>query len=161
MDGVQQLERLFAYDAWANREVLSNLEKASASATPPSPRSLRLLSHVAAAELVWLARLENRKAPLAVWPELTLAQCAEQVKKLPRVWQDYFADLSPDDLPTTIAYVNSKGEKFDSSVGDVLLHVVLHSAYHRGQIASDVRATGRDPAYTDYIHCARTGLLST
>jgi uncharacterized damage-inducible protein DinB len=155
MDGVQQLDRLFAYDEWANRETLANLEKA----TSPSPRALKLLNHVVAAELLWLARLENSKPPLPVWPELSLAKCAQQVKALPRKWQDYFADLAPADLSESIAYVNTKGESFKSSIGDVLMHVVLHSAYHRGQIAADVRASGRDPAYTDFIHCVRNGLI--
>ena len=123
------------------------------------PRALQLLSHVVAAELLWLARLENRKPPLAVWPALTLAQCADHLKALPHKWQDLFADLAPDDLASAIDYVNSKGESFRSTIGDVLMHVVLHSAYHRGQIAADVRANGRDPAYTDFIHCVRNGWI--
>ena len=155
MDSVQQLERLYAYDEWANREVLANLQAAPA----PNPRALKLLNHVVGAELLWLARLENRPSPVAVWPDFTLAECAEHVRKLPRMWQDYFADLAPEDLTTSISYVNSKGEPFKSEVGDVLTHVTLHSAYHRGQIAADVRASGRDPAYTDFIHCTRNGLL--
>lgn len=156
MDLVKHLERMYAYDDWANREVIGNLRRASARA---SPRSLRLMNHVVGAELLWLARLENRKAPLAVWPELTLEQCADQVRQLAHLWPDYFADLDPDDLATTIPYANSKGEKYDSAIGDVLTHVVVHSAYHRGQIAADVRSSGGEPAYTDYIHCMRQGLL--
>ena len=155
MDSVQQLDRLFAYDEWANRETLANLEAAPA----PNARSLRILNHVVGAELLWLARLEHGEPPCPVWPDFTLAQCAPHVRELPRRWQDYFADLAPDDLATTVAYVNSKGERHASAVGDVLMHVVLHSAYHRGQIAADVRASGRAPAYTDFIHCARSGLL--
>ena len=155
MDGVQQLERLFAYDEWANGEALANLQ----AAPKPEARALKLLNHVVGAELLWLARLENRRAPVAVWPDFTLAQCADHVKSLPRRWQDYFADLAPADLATPIDYVNSKGEKFESTVGDILMHVVLHSAYHRGQIAADVRTAGRDPAGTDFIHCTRTGRI--
>ncbi len=30
---------------------------------------------------------------------------------------------------------------------------------HRGQVASDVRASGGVPAYTDYIHALRQGLI--
>jgi uncharacterized damage-inducible protein DinB len=44
-------------------------------------------------------------------------------------------------------------------VGDILTHVVAHSAYHRGQIAAAVRAAGGAPAYTDFIHAARRGLV--
>ena len=158
MDAVQQLERLFTYDEWANREVLANLAQAERAAAPDA-RALRLLNHVVGAELLWLARLERRKPPIAVWPELSLSQCAEHVKQLPRQWQDYFADIEPADLATKIEYVNSKGEKHASTIGDVLTHVALHSAYHRGQIAADVRASGREPAYTDFIHCTRMGLI--
>jgi uncharacterized damage-inducible protein DinB len=55
--------------------------------------------------------------------------------------------------------VNSKGEPWRSAVGDVLDHVLLHGAYHRGQIASDLRAAGCEPAYTDFIHAVRSGRL--
>ena len=44
---------------------------------------------------------------------------------------------------------------------DVLLHVVMHSVYHRGQAAADVRANGGTPAYTDFIHAVRTGRISS
>lgn len=160
-DAVQQLERLFTYDEWANREVLANLTQAAGGTVTlgPNARALRLLNHVVGAELLWLARLERRKPQNAVWPEFTLAQCAEHMKQLPRQWQDYFADIEPADLASKIAYVNSKGEKHESTIGDVLTHVALHSSYHRGQIAADVRASGRDPACTDYIHCTRMGLI--
>jgi uncharacterized damage-inducible protein DinB len=41
-------------------------------------------------------------------------------------------------------------------VDDILMHVVMHSAYHRGQIALEVRCAGQTPAYTDFIHAIRT-----
>ena len=44
---------------------------------------------------------------------------------------------------------------------DVLLHVVMHSVYHRGQIATEVRAAGHTPAYTDYIQAVRTDSIAT
>jgi uncharacterized damage-inducible protein DinB len=37
--------------------------------------------------------------------------------------------------------------------------VLLHSAYHRGQIASFMRASGDTPAYTDFILAVRQGLI--
>ena len=42
---------------------------------------------------------------------------------------------------------------------DILSHVLRHSHYHRGQIASAVREAGGTPAYTDFIHAVRTGLI--
>jgi uncharacterized damage-inducible protein DinB len=37
--------------------------------------------------------------------------------------------------------------------------VLFHSAYHRGQIASQMRAAGFTPAYTDFIHAVREGFI--
>jgi uncharacterized damage-inducible protein DinB len=155
-DLLRHLERLFAADDWANREVLVQMK---GSAVPPSARALKLLNHVVAAELVWLARLEKEAAPFAVWPDFTLHECEEQLRSLPRKWRDWFADLAPSDLAESIDYVNSKGQKFSSRIDDVLTHVILHSSYHRGQIAADVRTNGGEPVLTDFIHCARSGLL--
>lgn len=43
----------------------------------------------------------------------------------------------------------------------VMAHVVAaqRPSYHRGQIASEVRAAGREPAYTDFIHSVRQGFI--
>jgi uncharacterized damage-inducible protein DinB len=155
-DLLRHLERLFAADDWANREVLVQMK---GSAVPPSPRALKLLSHVVGAELLWLARLEKEPSPCPAWPEFTLHECEEQLRSLPRKWRDWFADLAPSDLAESIDYVNTKGQKFASRIDDVQTHVILHSSYHRGQIAADVRAGGGEPVLTDFIHCARSGLL--
>jgi uncharacterized damage-inducible protein DinB len=58
-----------------------------------------------------------------------------------------------------VACKNTKSEPRSSSVQDILTHVLLHSAYHRGQIASQVRAGGETPASTDFIHAVRQGLI--
>jgi uncharacterized damage-inducible protein DinB len=46
-------------------------------------------------------------------------------------------------------------------VDDIATHVVFHSHYHRGQIASLVRAAGHTPAYTDFIHAIRSRATGT
>ncbi|HUP65893.1 MAG TPA: DinB family protein [Thermoanaerobaculia bacterium] len=38
--------------------------------------------------------------------------------------------------------------------------MVTHSAYHRGQIISHIRAAGQEPPYIDFIQAARTGMLA-
>jgi len=82
-----------------------------------------------------------------------------ELEDLARRWEDYLDDLAPADLSREIAYVNSKGEPWKTTVADVLDHVLLHSSYHRGQIASHLRAAGLEPAYTDFVHAARQGFL--
>jgi uncharacterized damage-inducible protein DinB len=152
--------RQFEYDTWANREVLFTIQRISASASETQlTRSLELLSHILSAERLWLERLAAQRQSLPVWPEFLVNQCEAQIEELSRLWRDYFSQLTSSALSEKMAYKNSKGESWSSTVQDVLTHVLLHSAYHRGQIASQMRTAGHTPAYTDFIHSVRTGLI--
>jgi uncharacterized damage-inducible protein DinB len=146
------IHRLLEYDQWANREALDSLTDTGS----PPPGALKRMAHIVAAEVLWLARLERRPSPLAVWPDLSLAQCAMWLADLEAQWKRYLAGLTPARLTDRVEYVNSKGESFAGPVEDILTHVVIHSAYHRGQIAVEVRTAGHQPAYTDFIHAVRT-----
>jgi uncharacterized damage-inducible protein DinB len=139
-----RVSRLIRYDIWANRETLGSLERNS----PPS-KSLRWMAHILGAEQLWMARLRRLEPALPVWPDLDLEECGMQLDELSRLWPAYLAGLS----------TNSKGESWTSTVEEILTHVTIHSAYHRGQIAADLRSAGSDPAYTDYIHAVRQGLI--
>jgi len=129
--------------------------------TAPNPpaRSLKLIAHILSAEGLWLARLKQQRPPLPVWPELALAQCEAEGDALGTSWRSYLEECKEAGLSRQISYVNSKGESWSSQVDDVPLHVITHSAYHRGQIASDMRAAGLTPAYTDFIHAIRQELV--
>jgi uncharacterized damage-inducible protein DinB len=151
----RDLQRLFEYDDWANREIsaaLQNLEN-------PPPRSVRLLAHIVSAERLWLERLRLQKQTYPVWPDFSLEQCKLEIEELPKLWKQYLASLKEDGLSHSLTYKNSKGESWTSQKQDILMHVILHSAYHRGQIATDMRAAGFTPAYTDFIHALRQGLV--
>lgn len=144
--------RQFNYDAWANREVLAAMRKNGDDA-----RSLQLVSHILAAGRLWLERLQQRPQSVRVWPESDLTQCEAEAGKLEREWKAYLDSIG--DLSREISYKNSKGEAYTSRIDDILMHVILHGAYHRGQIASHMRECGQVPAYTDFIHGIRQGLV--
>jgi uncharacterized damage-inducible protein DinB len=146
------LQREFAYDAWANHETLAAIRKAGGDA-----RSLQLMAHILSAERLWLERLRQQPQSQPVWPEHDLERCESEAKELSRLWHEYLDTLASEDLSRDISYKNSKGEPWTSAIGDVLTHVTMHSAYHRGQIASHMRESGQTPAYTDFIHAVRQG----
>lgn len=149
-----QFGRLLQYDMWANRETLASLRQGA-----PPPRSLRWMAHIVGAEYLWLARLCGEPAPLPVWPDLPVDGLADHLGEISDRWREYLAGAYSPRLLEKVAYTNSKGESWTSTVEDILTHVTIHSAYHRGQIAADVRAAGQIPAYTDYIHAVRQGLI--
>jgi uncharacterized damage-inducible protein DinB len=148
MNAVDHFTRLFAYDAWANREVLAVLR----SAPEPPARSLKFIAHVLASERLWLERLEKQEQTLPVWPEFT-------PDDLSQLWKRYLAASTEADLAQSVSYRNSKGAAWKSRKDDILTHVITHSAYHRGQIAADMRGAGMIPAYTDFIHSVRQGFV--
>jgi uncharacterized damage-inducible protein DinB len=148
---LENIQRLFAYDDWANREILTVLQKLE---VPPA-RSVKLLAHIVSAERLWLERLRLQKQIYPVWPDFSLDQCKLEVQELPQLWKQYLASMKEACLSRSLTYKNTKGESWTSQKQDILMHVILHSAYHRGQIAADMRAAGITPAYTDFIHAVR------
>ena len=154
MNVADYLKRQFMYDGWANREVL----KAIRAAGDENKRSLQLMGHILGAERVWLERLKQAPQSVSVWPESDLGQCEAEAAQLERQWLEYLKAVA--DLSQTMSYKNTKGELWTSTIDDVLTHVVMHSAYHRGQIASHMREHGQTPAYTDFIHAVRQGHIA-
>lgn len=152
---IEHFQRMFSYDDWANREVLSSLQALEVA----PPRSVKWLAHILSAEKLWYERLQLQKPTYPVWPEFSLEHCKLVVEELPELWKAYLQSLKEDGLTRTLTYKNSKGESWSSSKQDILMHVIMHSAYHRGQIAADVRAAGFVPPYTDFIHAARQGFV--
>jgi uncharacterized damage-inducible protein DinB len=147
--------RLLGYDAWANAETVSSLRQGEVPT-----KALRWMGHIVGANALWLARLHEGPPTMAVWPDLGMDECAERIAQLAERWRRYLEALSLEDLGEGIGYRNSLGEYWTSTVGDILTHVTMHGAYHRAQIAAALRESGYTPAYTDFIHAARQGLIA-
>ena len=152
---LDRFRRELHYDDWANREVLRHLQRES---SPPAS-CVGWFAHVLGAKAEWLARLEGQKSELPVWPKLTLDELEPSLGRLRERWTHYLERLGPADLARSISYVNTKGDTWRSRIDDVLTHVLVHGAYHRGQIASAMREAGLTPPLTDYIHATRSGHL--
>jgi uncharacterized damage-inducible protein DinB len=149
--------RMFAYDLWANLECLKALRNVAAG---EDSRSLvGRMAHILSGEKLWLERILRAPQSMAVWPASTLEECERLAAEVALAWKDYLAGVASGGLDEMVEYRNSKGEAWSNRVEDVLTHVIMHSAYHRGQIALEVRAAGMEPAYTDFIHAVRQGLV--
>jgi uncharacterized damage-inducible protein DinB len=149
---VSSIGRLMAHLRWADDQVLEALRLAPGDR---AARALELYNHVLGAEAVWLARLYQRTATVAVWPALSLAEAGELAAKNHRGFDAFGASLGEADLAREVLYVNSAGQSFRSTVEDILLHVSLHGCYHRGQVALLMRDGQGQPAPTDFIAFVR------
>ncbi len=148
MDGNNYIRKLFDYDYWANCEAL-----ASVGALVNAPeRPLKIFSHIMGAQRLWLARFQNPNPPAAQpWPALTLEECRAAMEEMHTRWIAILDGMTPERLSSDLAYRNTQGVEFRTPIRDILMHLVMHSAYHRGQVAAAVREAGGKPAATDYV----------
>lgn len=106
-------------------------------------------------------RIHAKPATVAVWPSLTIDQCEELAYANCEAFGRLLSTVTPAALSTPIAYTNTAGVSFVSTLEDILAHVALHGSYHRGQIAIALREAGQAPAPTDYIAFARGAPAAT
>jgi uncharacterized damage-inducible protein DinB len=154
------LARLYDHMAWADASARDALQ-AMPAGSPELTRATELYAHLAGAEHVWLARVEGRAAAYPVWPALDLETAARLGAETVRELRTLVARLDADGLAREVAYTNSAGQAFRSRVDDILVHVALHGAYHRGQLALLTRIGGGQPASTDYIAFVRGAPAAT
>jgi uncharacterized damage-inducible protein DinB len=149
---LESIKRLFAYDAWANARILDSLKGAQ------SPTSLAPLAHLLVSEKIWLMRLRGEDtSAVNKSPELSHAECASLADEMRAGYASYLDSMGEDDLGSPLTYRNFRGAEFRTPVGEILTHVAMHGAYHRGQVAKALRAEGHAPADTDYITFVREG----
>ncbi len=150
------LGRLVDHMEWADERVLQSLRSARA----PLPAAISLFSHVLGAEHTWLRRINGEKPQVAVWPELTFQQCAQLAAENSNALRGLVASLGAGEGMRQVTYRNSSGAEFTTGLEDILLHVAVHGAYHRGQVAALLRSAGDEPSPTDYIQWVRGGAVA-
>jgi uncharacterized damage-inducible protein DinB len=138
---------------WADGRILDALEK---SATK-NKDLLKLVRHVAVAEIVWLSRLLGKGTEqYALWEEAEdLTAVRTMFEENAEQYRVYIEGLKESELDEMIDYSNQSGVPFRTSVRDILLQVILHGQYHRGQINRALRIDSAEPAQVDYITFAR------
>jgi len=150
-------KKLYQHLGWADERALQSLR----AARSVLKKDLDLYAHILGSEHNWLSRIQNSVPKLAIWPALTLDECEGVAKENISAFNALVSTLTPDLLQKSITYRNSAGDQFTSTLEDILTHVSLHGAYHRGQIAASVRAAGDTPNPTDYIAFARGAPAAT
>ena len=149
--------KLYEHVAWADARVLQSLR----AAHTVLKKDLDLYAHILGSEHVWLSRIRGTPAQVAVWPSLTLDEAERLAAENTAAFNKVISELTQENRGTPVTYRNSAGEQFTSTLEDILTHVSLHAAYHRGQIAASIRAAGDVPSPTDYIAFARGAPAAT
>lgn len=160
--------RLFECDARCTPLVIDALRRSRAkieevglaSLEAPHEHAIEIFCHMQAARRLWLSRVEDSPAdfpPDGVFPVWPLEKAETEAHEMDGLWARFLAGLPADAVRRPVRYACTEGKPFVSTLSDILTHVVNHSSYHRGQIASLVAKTGVRPPVTDFIALTRVG----
>ena len=123
---------------------------------------LLLLDHIQTVDEIFSHNLEARdhgySAPRSA--ELPSFEVLESKARSTSAWYvDYADGLSPEKLDATINFTFSNGTPGSMTRAEMILHVAMHGAGHRGQIALLLQKNGIQPfpdRMTDFVEAGET-----
>ncbi len=146
MDTVEHLRQLFGYNDWANRRMIVAVKSSG------SERCLEVLSHLVLTEREWFERLHGKDSGgVSFWPELTVEECGDIARENAGNYERLLRRFEEEGLDIRCRYFNSKGKQYENTFREILTHVIMHSAIHRGNIVIKLRDEGFEPPQTDHI----------
>lgn len=155
---VRDLESLFDYGYWANKQLFDVLSRLSTNQfTQPvagSYGSVRnMMVHILSAEWGWLERCGGmaRGPALNAADYPTLASVMKQWKQVEENVCQFLSTLHDKDLDRTVEFAIGGGPKQAMRLGELMHHAVNHGVHHRGQVALLLRLLGYAPGNFDIL----------
>ena len=151
---------LFAFNRWANAKMLDacrklTLEQYTAEPVPGWSSVRATVWHIAVVTEGWLRGLAND--PDLTFPsEAELATVDDAQRLLERAYAR-FDELLPALTPERLAMpvtLSRRGRSATLPPWAVLRHIVNHTTYHRGQVASKLKRFGIQQAESDFVFWA-------
>jgi uncharacterized damage-inducible protein DinB len=155
---------LMHYKRWATNG-LSSVIAENFDRLPADDRILvlRLLDHIQAVDEIFSHNLQARPHghPAPRSAELpSLDVLARKAKSTGDWYADYADALLPEEVDEVIDFSFSNGEPARMTRGEMLLHVAMHAAGHRGQVALLLQKNGIKPwpdRLTDFLAAETAG----
>jgi uncharacterized damage-inducible protein DinB len=146
MQTVEQLRELYRYNDWANRRIIVAVRESG------SQRCRQILAHLLTTEEEYLARLFGKDSTgFDFWPELTPEECGVLARTVAEKYEKLMRRFDEEGLDLWTRYRTSQGVPHENDFRDMLTHVIIHSATHRGNIMLKLRDEGFEPPVIDYI----------
>ena len=107
------------------------------------------LVHMYSAESIWLARWRNE-----IDPGFSSPDAFSNVRDLRNIWQ-----LKGEDVLSFVGSANVNEiisiRDYKHALWEMVLHMIDHSSFHRGQVITMLRHEGQVPPATNFIHYLR------
>ncbi|CDQ41609.1 MULTISPECIES: DinB family protein [Virgibacillus] len=154
--------QFYDFNEWANKQIFSRLNELPEDIYHQEVQSVfssisKVLAHVYLSDLGWLGVFSGRSMNYAL-------RIAEQLKEETEEtgladMEKLFLDLSDryktflsqkENIDKQLVIEHPSGELMNTSVSELVPHVVNHGTYHRGNITAMLRQMGYASVPTDY-----------
>lgn len=146
MGTLASLQSLFRYQAWAHGELVEKLEGLDAEGHAQARHdALRLLGHVLTVNRIFMAHLTRQPHGFTAdnTPDTpTLESLRHALHSADRWYMDYLRDLNPEALAEPWRFAFTDGDPGCMTREEMLLHVIVHGSYHRGEVGRLLRLAG-------------------
>lgn len=153
----QTVQMMVDYHYWSHRRVWDYILRLSdeqfTQALSYSVGSIHeQVVHSMGAEHVWLTRLQGHGEPmLQVADYPTRDAIRTRWDQLETDFKAYLASLSDADFERVVTFTTSRGETFQHTVAEIVLHVVNHGTDHRSQTLAMMYTLGAETTWHDLI----------
>lgn len=154
LTSLQEIE----YDRWANHRILDAAAQLDAEQFTrnmgSSFASIRdTLVHMVWAEWLWLKRWQGHspKEYLNPLDFPTVDRVRDYWTEIEAGQIQFLGSLCEGSEQRRVRYANFEGVEWEYSLGQMVHHLLIHSAYHRGQVTTMLRQLGVAPPQTDYL----------
>lgn len=155
---VATLTTLFGYKAWANSELFAALAALPSEHAEQLHTCIRTLNHIYVVDRIFRAHLGAEARPFdATNTKATpsLGQLRSDVEATDAWYLDHVRGLTAADLAQVLDFSFTDGDRGRMSREEVLLHVITHGGYHRGNVGQVLKSISVAPPrdlYTKYLH---------
>ncbi|MGD0547880.1 MAG: DinB family protein [Terracidiphilus sp.] len=117
------------------------------------------LVHLLAVEWLWLERWRGRSPRVLLFPEdfPTLAVICERWHTVEQEMKEYLAALPEEALEQPMTCIGTRGNTWSYALWRMMVHLLEHQTYHRGQVTALLRQLELEPPKVDFLDAQDAG----
>jgi uncharacterized damage-inducible protein DinB len=149
---------LFGYKAWADSELFALLATLPAERAEQLQTCIRTLNHIHVVDRIFRAHLSGEPRPFdATNTKATpsLNELRADTEATDAWYRSYVSSLTPAQLAEVLDFTFTDGDRGRMSREEILLHVLTHGGYHRGNVGQVLKSISVVPPrdlYTRFLH---------
>lgn len=140
---------LLQYKAWGDQELMGFLCEHQRSLNAPLlHKAVRMMNHIHVVDRIFVAHLSGQSHPYTSTntPDTpTPEDLSWRMQETDAQLQALSEELSAEQAAQRIPFKFTDGDGGSMSPAEMLLHVCLHSTYHRGQVGQMLKDEGLSP----------------